>query len=350
MRIVANLDAETHWQRLLAPHRPAAQPSRRVLDLISGFGTLLRAFGGADDPFWTPRPVDPDRLTDRLPIPRLLSGPRPASADLAWGSIDEASARVNHRRFGLELARRLGIELPGSAWVEDLDEALDAVAGLDRWVAKAPLSAAGRERVLGRQGAPETHRETHRETHQETLRETHQSTQRRQLRNLLRRSDGLLIEPWLERVDDFGVLLEIGETSGAVVSMHRQITDERGQFLGIDWQGDASGTSSVGDVADELGRVGEAVGEALRAEGYRGPAGLDAWTWRRRDGSTGLNPLGEINARLSFGWVARQIGRVLGLESVRLRLGSAEGLHAVESAMTLLHPDEDGAGAAWLVP
>ena len=42
---------------------------------------------------------------------------------------------------------------------------------------------------------------------------------------------------------------------------------------------------------------------ALRSAGYVGPFGIDAWRYRRDDGAIVLNPLGEINARMTFGLV-----------------------------------------------
>jgi hypothetical protein len=35
-----------------------------------------------------------------------------------------------------------------------------------------------------------------------------------------------------------------------------------------------------------------------------GPFGIDAWRHRLPDGTLALNPLGEINARMTFGLVA----------------------------------------------
>lgn len=327
-RFVANLDVESRWQRLLFRLQTPPQLGPRVLDLISAYGTLLRAWieEGETVTLWTPAHVARERLTPILPVPRLASGvePRPAAAALAWGWTRETDARVNHRRFAFELARELGIGLTGACWVESLGEVREAVAPMDRWVAKAPFSAAGRDRVFG-SGSPEPQVE-------------------RRMRNLLSRNDGLLVEPWKERVDDFGVLLSVSEGATRVESLHRQVVGETGGFVGIDWPLDD-------DSWDErLRSTAQAVGEALRREGYRGPASVDAWTWRRDDGSIALNPLGEINARLSFGWVARQIGLRLGRERVRLRLGSGREMAERPAGRVepLLLPDARGHGAAWL--
>ena len=331
-RIVANLDIESRWERLLLRQKTRRQLRRPVLELVSGFGTLLRAWAEPDesDFLWTPAKVDRNRLTPLLPIPRLACGVemRPAPARLAWGWADEISARVNHRRFAFDLSRQLGISLPGSRWVTSLEETKEAVASLDRWVVKTPLSASGRDRLVasGPLDQPAT----------------------RRINNLLTRSDGLLVEPWMERVDDFGALLTVNDEAARVISTHRQITTDSGGFVGIDWS--AQGLDAADDVEAKLLETATAVGKALHAEGYRGPAGIDAWTWRHTDGSVRLNSLGEINARLSFGWVARRIGRSLNRDRVHLRLGHDSAMASAERSEPLLLPDGGGSGAAWLEP
>ena len=57
------------------------------------------------------------------------------------------------------------------------------------------------------------------------------------------------------------------------------------------------------------------VGSTLALEGYRGHAGVDFWTYRDRSGVEQLNPLGEVNARLTFGLVAQRLARQLGAGS-----------------------------------
>ena len=49
---------------------------------------------------------------------------------------------------------------------------------------------------------------------------------------------------------------------------------------------------------EELDRAAE----ALRAAGYFGPFGIDAFTWEGDDGTVHLHRRSEINARYSMGW------------------------------------------------
>jgi hypothetical protein len=62
------------------------------------------------------------------------------------------------------------------------------------------------------------------------------------------------------------------------------------------------------------------VAAALRQAGYTGPFGIDAWRYRRPDGKPAFQPLGEINARMTFGLVARAL-----VDRVREPLGLRPG-------------------------
>jgi hypothetical protein len=75
--------------------------------------------------------------------------------------------------------------------------------------------------------------------------------------------------------------------------------DIKGQFTGIDLD---TGALPERDRA-RLEEVAVGVAAALRQAGYAGPFGIDAWHWRRTDGSVAFHPLGEINARMTFGLV-----------------------------------------------
>jgi hypothetical protein len=109
-----------------------------------------------------------------------------------------------------------------------------------------------------------------------------------------------------------------------------------------------------------LERAVDLAADRLVTRGYRGPFGIDCWRWRDREGLLRFHPLGEINARLTFGIVARAlVDRVLPgggegsrLDSIRLALGSGLELRARESAgaavVPLLLPGPEDDRAAWL--
>jgi hypothetical protein len=331
--IVGNLDCETEYARRRGLRaRPA---SRAALLAASALATLLRAFAENEgDLLWTPLPVDPARVlrVPGLPRPRLVSGPIEELEDpgevLAWGRITDAATAANHRGFALDVATRLGTVLPGTrlvSSVEDLAGHLGAggaaAAPGDRWVVKAPYSAAGRLRVFGA-GAHVAERDF------------------RRIAGLLDRYGQLLFEPWMDRTTDYGVAGRV-EADGVVLGpVHRQVPDDRGRFRGI-----ASGGVDP-EVEWAVLDAARFAGANLVMQGYRGPYGIDAWGYRTADGDPGLNPLGELNARHTFGHVARKLFAHLGLDgpaTLRVGKGPPPG-----RAVALLAPGGEDGISAWI--
>lgn len=165
--------------------------------------------------------------------------------------------------------------------VETLTE-LDHLSLPPSWVVKAPLSASGRERFIARDGEGLANPKA-----------------RRTVERLFDRHGPLLFEPWLNRGADFGVSALLTYDELRIVGIHGQRVDRKGQFAGIDLQPDLTEVDR-----NRLVETTEAVAAALRRAGYVGPFGIDAWRYRQADGSVALNPLGEINARMTFGLVA----------------------------------------------
>ncbi len=121
-------------------------------------------------------------------------------------------------------------------------------------------------------------------------------------RRRLLRGETLIVQPWLEVVREYGVVMEISETG-------------RVEILGVsDLQTNGAGTGTgyvLGRPPEprrlaELERVARVVGQRLHAEGYAGPAGVDAL-----EHAGGLHPLLEVNARYTMGFVALSVEREL---------------------------------------
>jgi hypothetical protein len=300
----ANLDCEAVWAG--APLPPA------VATRISYYAALLAALAphGAEVEVWAPAAVEQDRIRSpgpwRAPAMRVGAPPR---ADVAWA--DPAAAAANDRRLALAVAAAHGAALPGQRTIASVDE-IDLPGP---WVCKAPWTAAGRDRCRG--AGPPT------------------AAQRARLERLLARSGALVLEPWCERIVDAGACARVG-ADGAVVAHppHTLIADARGGFLGIDLAPPAL-------EAEERARLAElvaAAGAALARLGYAGPFAVDAFAYR--DGERRrFRPLCEINARLSFGWIARALAARLGTR--RLGFGPAP-----PGARVLIDPAGDGI-TAW---
>lgn len=414
--LLGNLDCEDELSLLTRSPRGGRPPlrhpwTRAALAGAAGAATLLRAFSRPGDRLWTPAPVAADRLAavPGLPRPALETGPlsglRAGDGLLAWcetpavrairASTPEAAgtrpgaekafesaalplhdllwtlpaappavvAAVNHRAFCLEIQERLGCALPGASMVGSL-AALDALlaggvggapggAGGASWVVKAPHSAAGRSRAIHR--------------HDLAPAGLARPELRRRVEKLFERHGPLLFEPWMERTADLGVAGLVLPREVRWVGFHRQSVDVRGQFTGVEVGAGAVGAAGAMGMSAIEGLSSadrerwqetlEAVAGALVRAGYVGPFGIDAWRYRDRDGANKLQALGEINARMTFGLIARalveRLREPLGLESGdRVRLAFGRGVPAVESSaievLPLLLAGGPGATAAWL--
>ena len=327
-RIVGNL----LWEDDLAPRRTT--PPRTVLETASGLATLLRVFAQDGDHLWTPAPVDPERVLEVPGVsrPGLESGPihelPPVDEVLAWASDSAIAAAVHHRAFCLQLTEQLGCALPGSQLVESLP-ALDRLLAFSQapqtWVLKAPLSASGRNRYIERNGP-----------------RIADPRSRRRVERLFEFHGLLLFEPWMNRTADFGVSAFLEPSGLRIVGVHGQKVDIKGQFEGIDLQP----LLSEAERGRLLATV-ESVGAALQRKGYAGHFGIDAWRYRKANGEEILHPLGEINARMTFGLVAWALAeRVEG--AARLRFGRNLPVVEETAIVPLLAPGPDRGPAAWL--
>jgi hypothetical protein len=300
-RILANLLCEDE----LAGRR--SSPRRPVLETVARMAPLLRVFAREGDRLWSPAPgpgLESGPLRDLPPADEVLAwcetpsalehrgGPRPPAMidwdaplhDLVWRlptPPPAVVATVHHRAFHLQAAESIGCALPGARMVESLAELDRALRSAPpAWVVKAPFSASGRSRYIERNGPALT---------------DHKS--RRTVERLFDQHGPLLFEPWMDRTEDFGVSGLLG-TELRIVGIHGQKVDRKGQFAEIDLDPALSSQDR-----DRLLETTEAVAEKLREAGYVGPFGIDAWRYRTAAGTV-LNPLGEINARMTFGLVA----------------------------------------------
>ena len=320
--VVGNLDCEVEWAG--GPALPAAVTRRLAL-----LATTLRIFAQGDgDALWLPGVVDPAVIPDDdgAPRPRLVTGALPAADEIvAWGATSRLDAShpvatdaprpivtaeptswraalaalaaqppptvavaraVNDRRFALKVATALGVALPGTRVIDSvaalrqhLVDGGAAASPTSAWVAKAPHTAAGRDRVR-RRGA-----------------ELDDATATR-LTRLLAIHGALVVEPWMDRTVDVsqgGVVL--GADRAILLAPHRGLCDRAGviRALAID-----DGAALAPAARAQLATVAAAVATRLGAAGYRGPFVVDGFVH-----AGGFHPLGEINARLTFGLVAR---------------------------------------------
>jgi hypothetical protein len=371
--IIANLDCEQDHGNPRAPRRLPAPVMRR----ISAAGTLLAVFGRPGDTLWTPEPVAPARLAGRRVADlRVVSGPLAAQARpdalLCWGetratwalgparpgpapelenwpdalwqlrAAPEIARRCNDRRYCLEIARELGTALPGAAVLRSVNELVEHLGqggnehGHDgAWVLEAPFSASGRLR-LRRRG-----------------RFLDQAALSRAGR-LFAAFGELVFQPWVDRVLDAACLGVIaGPERWRVLPPHGLDIDHAGVFRGITvgpperWAAPDMAEVAA-DAALRARDMAAEVARRLARDGYRGAFGIDGFVFRDHRGQLRVHAMCEINARLSFGFVAHALARVHDLSQLRLRLGGDAPPAASPRIIPLLGPGQGDATSAWL--
>jgi hypothetical protein len=279
---------------------PALRPE--VVSGLVGLSQRLRALGGPGDELWTladgALPDGPREVLawgESAAVAALRPGPCPAGPVALddWQAAlwrlwpaPEVAAACNHRGFAFALAERLGSTLPGARMVGTLGELEDLGGALDAaWVVKAPYSASGRHRLRHR-GPPD-------------------AAARTRITRLLA-GGPLLFEPWVDRIADLGLVGLIDGPDGVrLFPPHRLDNDPGGVFRGITVDDAHVGDWLAGGERAQVEATAAAAAAALAARGYRGPFGIDAYLWRDATGARRLQPMSEINARLTFGLVAR---------------------------------------------
>ncbi len=299
----------------------------------------MLVFAKAGDALWLGAPFDPRRLGPLLRdrgcelIFGDLVGQTLSDAVFPWAwTADVAGAlevpppcsiamiaELNDRRFSLALEASLGVGISGCLVAYDkavMGDALERWPHPQPWVLKAPLSASGRSR-LRRHGPPERDALT-------------------RAGRLLDRFGCLILEPWLDRDNDYGTVGWIDDAGIKLEATHRLVVDGNGVFRAIILGARAPKliANAAADVATELSR-----------RGYRGPFGVDSFTYHNANGIH-VRPVCEINVRLSFGHlahaVAENLGDALGLGAQdALELGIARAGGVPDDATILVNATAD---------
>jgi len=135
----------------------------------------------------------------------------------------------------------------------------------------------------------------------------------------------VIVEPWLDRVVDFSVQLEMSP-NGLRVMGHTGLTNDlRGQFQ-ANWVDGDHGRRLPGRVESALRAAGApanwalrvyadlwpALEAELRAVDFCGPLGVDAFLFRGPDGTVRLKPVVEINPRHTMGRLTLELMKRVG--------------------------------------
>lgn len=138
------------------------------------------------------------------------------------------------------------------------------------------------------------------------------------IRSVIESQGEIVIEPWLDKVVDLSIQLEVRKNQVELLGIRRFYTGSRLEYRGTDLDPRLTSlgpealrylhSSQSGPSPLESWKVlARAVGQALGNEGYQGPAGIDALLHRLPNGHLRLKPLVELNPRWTMGRVALAI-------------------------------------------
>lgn len=145
-------------------------------------------------------------------------------------------------------------------------------------------------------------------------------SQRRWMTNAIATGQKLVVEPWLDRVMDFSVQLEMTDNGLKVCGYTGLLNDSRGQFQG-NWaepRFDKVLPAAVFAALQVTPRAGNeiqifyntlfsALEKELLAKCFIGPLGIDCFVYRDAGGCLQLKPVVEINPRYTMGRVTVEL-------------------------------------------
>jgi uncharacterized ferritin-like protein (DUF455 family) len=145
-------------------------------------------------------------------------------------------------------------------------------------------------------------------------------THRRWIANAVANQHLLVVEPWLERVLDFSVQLEMSDEGLKLCGYTGLINDARGQFqanVALPGHQKKIPANLIAlfpeppDIAQRLhalfADIFALLEEELRRANFSGPLGIDAFAYRGADGKLRLKPIVEINPRYTMGRVTVEL-------------------------------------------
>lgn len=230
----------------------------------------------------------------------------------------QSVAHVNGRSFNAQLDPVLGSAAADWPFKEggratfgrvcrDLAEWQRAVGqlasrGYERVVTKPQFAHAARNRLLSGTGELNTQ-------------------QRSWVLKQLRTAGMVYVEPWVDVHSQAGLQFQIEAVVSdyavadvSIVARTGLLTDRRGRYQGsLLWPDPGSADCELmrafDDEWEDSVQIGTEVCRLAFEAGYRGPLGIDTFSFRTPDGTSGCRPCNDINARWTMGRVAVALRR-----------------------------------------
>lgn len=168
------------------------------------------------------------------------------------------------------------------------------------------------------------------------------------IKTTLKTQSQLIGEPWVTKISDLSVQIQVTNDGVKILGTTRFLTDKRGQYIGhylgkkfFNLSGEFHKAYHQQQFQAALEASALKTGNALFSEGYRGPAGIDAFVFVDESGIQ-LRPRVEINPRFTMGRIALEIESLVAHKSkavwIHLSVNGAKklGWESLRQAATTL--------------
>ena len=256
----------------------------------------------------------PDSLELLQPLFASVTGENRA----AGSRFNEKLAKIYAKSWSADFLRRQLLEKPAADWLcteNEIGEPVNSPAEAQAAVNK--IRSRGHHKVVVKQSFGVAGSNALRLFEPEIL-----PAQWRWMENAFAQKRELVVEPWLERVQDFSVQLEMAANGLKLCGYTGLMCDPRGQFTANFAESHhhkripakvVSQFREPPDISQRLldyyNGIFAALEAELRAMDFLGPIGIDAFVYRDSNGATKLKPVVEINPRYTMGRVLVELMR-----------------------------------------
>ena len=224
--------------------------------------------------------------------------------------FNEKIARLHSKAWSAEVLKKVLSKHAGSPWLCSVQETGEVVSTCESALAAVErIRQRGHHKVVLKQAYGLAGHDMIRLWEPRLL-----DKQRRWMEKALQSRHEIIVEPWLERVLDFSVQLEMKRGGLKFCGFTGLVNDQRGQFQ-ANWADSNAARRIPGDLPRPFlerisvpGKLYEfyrevftQLEEELATTGYLGPLGIDAFFYRTVEGLLLLKPIVEINLRYTMG-------------------------------------------------
>ncbi len=137
------------------------------------------------------------------------------------------------------------------------------------------------------------------------------------IESTLKSQKALICEPWVEKVTDLSVQLQVSANGPRILGITNFLTDKRGQYIGHflgkkfhHLSQDFHREFHRQEFQKQLELKAEEIGLRLFTEGYRGAAGVDAFVYKNGEAMR-LRSFVEVNPRFTMGRIALELEKMV---------------------------------------